>query len=60
MNEDEKQRVDVLTLHDLIILRQMIEKGFRANFFNTNETTNVKILHEKLSVIIQQVYNHNK
>jgi hypothetical protein len=58
--ENEKARMDVLTLQDLIILRQMIEKGFRIDFFNTIEIPNVKMIHEKLSIIIQQVYNQNK
>lgn len=46
---------DTLNFHDLVILKQFIEKGFRENLFNSREMPGAKLEHTKLSNIILQV-----
>lgn len=47
---------NVLNFQDIIILKQYIEKGFRENFFITQEIGAIKLIHDKLSNIIQQFW----
>jgi hypothetical protein len=43
-----------LTLHDLVVLKQFLEKGFRESFFNGQEMHGAVVIREKISSIIQE------
>lgn len=49
-----------LTLTDIVVLRQFIEKGFRENLFLLQEQEAVNIIRIKLNNIIQDVLNRSK
>lgn len=46
------ENTDNLNFKDLLILKQMLEKGFRENFFSNQEIKTVEYEHKKLSIII--------
>jgi len=49
------RQIEVLTLQDLIVLKQFIEKGFREKFFNSQEMNYMTALREKISDNIQKI-----
>lgn len=49
-----------LTLTDIVVLRQFIEKGFRENLFLLQEQEAVNRIRIKLNNIIQDVLNRSK
>lgn len=51
----ENNDMHTLTFHDLVILKQFLEKGVREDFFNRQELTGVEIELNKLSNIITKV-----
>lgn len=45
------ENTDNLNFKDLLILKQMLEKGFRENFFSDQEIKTAEYEHKKLSII---------
>lgn len=46
------ENTDNLNFKDLMVLKQMLEKGFRENFFSEQEIKIAEYEHKKLSIII--------
>ena len=46
------ENIDSLYFKDLMILKQILEKGFREKFFSEQEIKTAEYEHKKLSIII--------
>ena len=46
------ENIDSLNFKDLMILKQILEKGFREKFFSEQEIKTAEYEHKKLSIII--------
>ena len=51
----KNQDMNGLSLQDLMVLKQFLEKGFREEFFSEPEKQGLLILHQKLGNIITDV-----
>lgn len=60
MSDTKTNDMSAINFQDLVILKQFLEKGFRENFFNSQEMGGAKMEHSKLTNIISQVLEKNK
>ena len=51
----ENNQMNTLTLQDLVVLKQFLEKGVREDFFTKQEISGVEIELNKLTNIINEV-----
>ena len=54
------ENIDNLNFKDLMILKQILEKGFREKFFSEQEIKIAEYEHKKLSIIIDNFLELSK